>query len=155
MRRKDREITDFNKMVNILKACDCCRLGFVDGDEAYIVPLNFGFEVCGEKLFLYFHSAKAGRKIDLIQKQANAAFEADTGHSLVAGDEACDYTFRYQSVMGKGNACIVDNDDEKIHSMGLIMEHYSDKHNWNYDEKVLNATAVIKLEVTHWSCKQH
>lgn len=155
MRRKDREITDFNKMVNILDACDCCRLGFADGDEAYIVPLNFGYEVCGENLFLYFHSAKFGRKIDLVQKLANAAFEADTGHSLVTGDEACEYTFKYQSVMGKGSVRILDNNDEKIHGMELIMKHYSNKENWHYDEKVLSATAVIELKVTEWSCKQH
>lgn len=155
MRRKDREITDFNKMVNILNGCDCCRLGFVDGDEAYIVPLNFGYDVCGEKLFLYFHSAKAGRKIDLALKQAQAAFEADTGHSLMTGEEACAYSFRYQSVMGKGTLSIVDNSEEKIHGMRLIMKHYSEKKEWHFDEKVLNATAVIKLEVTEWSCKQH
>lgn len=38
MRRRDREIKDFSKMLDIMKACDCCRLGFVDEQEAYIVP---------------------------------------------------------------------------------------------------------------------
>ena len=41
MRRKDREVTDFDKMMEILSACDCCRLGLVDENGAYIVPLNF------------------------------------------------------------------------------------------------------------------
>ena len=40
MRRKDREVTDFSKMIDILKSCDCCRLGLVDGNEAYIVSMN-------------------------------------------------------------------------------------------------------------------
>ncbi|HRM90210.1 MAG TPA: hypothetical protein PLK68_07085 [Thomasclavelia ramosa] len=26
MRRKDREITDFNEIINIIKKCDVCRL---------------------------------------------------------------------------------------------------------------------------------
>ena len=43
MRRKDREITDFNKMLDIMEACDCCRIGLADKSEAYIVPLNFGY----------------------------------------------------------------------------------------------------------------
>ena len=46
MRRKDREITDFAAMTDIVQACRCCRLGLTDTDgTAYIVPLNFGFTV--------------------------------------------------------------------------------------------------------------
>ena len=55
MRRTDREITDFHEMMEILKSCDCCRIGLLDGQEAYIVPMNFGYEECGEHLTLYFH----------------------------------------------------------------------------------------------------
>ena len=43
MRRKDREITDFEQMRAILDACDCARLGLVDEQGAYIVPMNFGW----------------------------------------------------------------------------------------------------------------
>ena len=41
MRRVDREVTDFLKMTDIMKNCECCRLGLVDKNEAYIVPMNF------------------------------------------------------------------------------------------------------------------
>ncbi len=41
MRRKEREVTDYNKMIEILKSCDCCRIGLVDDKGAYIVPMNF------------------------------------------------------------------------------------------------------------------
>ena len=44
MRRKEREVTDYNKMIEILKSCDCCRIGLVDDKGAYIVPMNFGYE---------------------------------------------------------------------------------------------------------------
>ena len=30
MRRRDREITDRDKMLEIVAECDCCRLGLVD-----------------------------------------------------------------------------------------------------------------------------
>ena len=42
MRRKDREVTDFSRMLEIVQRCDCCRIGLVEDGEAYIVPLNFG-----------------------------------------------------------------------------------------------------------------
>lgn len=42
MRRKDREVLDYQEMLNIMHSYDCCRLGFIDDDSTYIVPLNFG-----------------------------------------------------------------------------------------------------------------
>ena len=45
MRRKDREITDFDEMIKIIEKCDTCRLALNDGEYPYIVPLNFGHEV--------------------------------------------------------------------------------------------------------------
>ena len=43
MRRKDREITDEAKIDEIISRCNCCRIGFNDSGEVYIVPLNFGY----------------------------------------------------------------------------------------------------------------
>ena len=68
MRRKDREVTDFMQIENIISRCTCCRIGFYDDGEVYIVPLNFGYEAKGDTYILYFHAAKEGRKIDLIKK---------------------------------------------------------------------------------------
>lgn len=49
MRRKDREITDFHELIEIMKKCDVCRIALKDEDGyPYIVPLNFGLEVQGE-----------------------------------------------------------------------------------------------------------
>ena len=42
MRRKDREITDGEKIREIIEGCDCLRLGLCDDEGMYIVPLNFG-----------------------------------------------------------------------------------------------------------------
>ena len=78
MRRKDREITDKDKIKEIISACDCCRLGFNDNGKVYIVPLNFGFiEKNGEYTF-YFHGAKTGRKHDIMKVNNCVGFELDT-----------------------------------------------------------------------------
>ena len=45
MRRKDREITDFDEMMKIVAKCDTCRLAIFDETFPYIVPLNFGTNV--------------------------------------------------------------------------------------------------------------
>ena len=75
MRRKDREVTDPVKIREIITACNCCRLGFRDGGRAYIVPMDFGFAETDGRWTFYFHSAKEGRKIDLLKAQGWASFQ--------------------------------------------------------------------------------
>lgn len=155
MRRKDREITDYEKMLEIAERCDCCRIGLVDDEGAYIVPLSFGYENQNGELTLYFHSAGEGKKIELIKQQNRAAFEMDTKHGLVEGKSACAYSYLFQSIMGKGKVELLQNYEEKCHGLELVMRHYSGKTDWSFPEKMVNNMAVIKLTVTEWSCKAH
>lgn len=155
MRRKDREVTDYNKMIEILSACDCCRLGLVDENGAYIVPLNFGYEEVDGKVLLYFHGSAVGKKIDLIKTQETASFEMDRKHQLVEGTIACAYSYLYQSIMGKGTIQMLDNYEEKVHALQVLMSHYSAKGEWQFKKEQVDLIAVIKMEVTNWSCKEH
>ena len=67
MRRKDREITDFNEIVKIMEKCDVCRLALNDDDYPYILPVNFGMKVDNGKVILYFHGANQGRKYEILK----------------------------------------------------------------------------------------
>lgn len=155
MRRKDREITDFAQMLAAVDACDCCRLGLVDGGEAYIVPMSFGWTARDGALTLYFHCAKDGRKLRLLQTQARVSFEMDTRHEFTRGDAACGCTMLYQSVMGRGHVFLIERPDEKIHALETILAHYAPERNWTLGENDVNAVAILRLEVDEWSCKAH
>ena len=158
MRRKDREITERQAIIDIIENCQCCRIGFQDDGEIYIVPLNFGFECNGKSMVFYFHGAKEGRKIDLIDRSPNVGFELDTNHEVYTKNDngaACTYTARFQSVIGTGKVSMVNNADEKKHGLLLLMQHATQKSQWVFDEKMLNAVAVFKLEVEKLSCKEH
>lgn len=155
MRRKDREVTDFMKIENIISRCTCCRIGFHDDGEVYIVPLSFGYEAKGDTYIFYFHGAKEGRKIDLIKKNPIVGFEMDTNYAVNEADLACGYSARFQSIIGNGVVSIVSEIKEKKLGLSLIMEHNTGKQNWDFDEKMVNAAAVLKLEVTKMSCKEH
>ena len=141
--------------MEILNACDCCRLGLVDNQEAYIIPMNFGYDIIDEQLLLYFHCANEGRKIDLLPKQSVVSFEMDTKHRLTEGKLGCDFSFLYQSIMGKGTVREVCDIHEKIYGLQRIMAHYTGNTQWEFNEKVLNATKVLKLSVSALSCKEH
>lgn len=155
MRRKDREVTDYGKMLEIVDGCGCCRLGLIDDEGAYIVPLNFGYEDKDGELILYFHSAGEGKKIALVKKQGRVSFEMDTGHELVERKTACAYTYLYQSVMGKGNLEFLEGYEEKRYGLSRMTAHYTDKRDLAFPEKTVNEMAVFKLTVTEWSCKEH
>ena len=47
MRRKDREVKEFDKIIKIIDKCEIIRLGLADGDYPYIVPVNFSYTVDG------------------------------------------------------------------------------------------------------------
>lgn len=156
MRRRERAVTDWNHVLEIIQSCDCCRVAFSEPDGPYIVPMNFGIESSQEgQMVLYFHGASAGKKGKLMQKNPCVGFEMDTGHRLVPGAQACSCSFLYQSVIGKGKIEILSNLEEKKHGLTVLMRHYAPGKEWDFPSVMLERTAVFRLDVTEWSCKEH
>ena len=155
MRRKDREITDPAKMEDVVRRCVCCRIGFCDQWEVYIVPLNFGYEKKDGVYTFYFHGAREGRKINLMQASPRVGFEMDTGYALSPADTACGYGARFLSIIGNGTASIVEDPEEKIHGLSLLMEHNTGKKDWTFEPEMVDAVTVFKLTVSDMSCKEH
>ena len=136
MRRKDREVLDEVKIDEFIRNCDCCRIGFYDkeNDEVYIVPLNFGYSNVDNKRVFYF--------------------QMDTNHELIVGKMACNYSERYQSVMGKGLISFVENKEEKAMALNEIMFQSTGKKDWDFPEPMLNGVAVFKIEIISLSAKE-
>lgn len=156
MRRKDREVTDPDKIEEIIRACQCCRLGFCDGGRAYIVPLSFGYTRRNDGGYtFYFHSAAEGRKISLIARDGCAGFEMDTHYRLNDGPKACDYSARFQSVMGSGRVSFVENAADKTAALTALMEHAAGPGPWTFDEAMLESVCVFRLDTDELTCKEH
>ena len=155
MRRKDREVTDRGMIHEIIDRCMCCRIGFYDEGQVYIVPLSFGYEKNGDDDTFYFHGAQEGRKIDLIHKSPSVGFEMDTGYRIHEGELACSYSAAFQSIIGNGEMSMVTDPEEKKKGLKLIMDHTAGKKEWVFSDKMLSAVAVFKLTVTQLSCKEH
>ncbi len=155
MRRKDREITDPARISEIIGACSVCRLGFCDDGEVYIVPMNFGCVQDGDATTFYFHSAAEGRKIDLVKKVDTVGFEMDCNYELYGEDTACTYSARFESVIGVGKISFVCDIAEKNAGLKAIMFQSTKKKDWDFEEKMLEAVCVFKVEVIKLSCKFH
>ena len=152
MRRKDREITDINDIISIIKKCDCCRIALFDEKYPYIIPLNFGMNYENNKITLFFHCANEGKKLDLIKQNPNVSFEMDCSHKLLAGETACAYSMEYESVIGSGFATIIN--ENKAEVLTHLMRNYSDEKNFHFDENVLKAVTVFKIDVSEITAKR-
>lgn len=155
MRRKDREVTDIDQIHKVMNNCSCCRLGFYDGEEVYIVPLNFGYDIVHGNTVLYFHGAKEGRKIDLIGTVQSVGFEMDTDYKLNEGKTACEYSATFQSIIGTGKVSFVENKHEKEKALQAIMYHNTNKNDWIFTDNMVDLVCVFKVVVSKISCKVH
>ena len=153
MRRKEKEITDIEEIEDIIKKAICCRIGLVDNDEPYIVPVCFGYE----RNALYFHSASEGWKVELIKKNNQVCFEIDTDLEFVKSrdieKEPCRCSMKYRSVIGTGRAYILESDKEKSHGLRLIMRQYSGG-DFSFPKPKLDKTLVVRVDIRSITGKQ-
>lgn len=153
MRRQDRSVINPIEVKNILDVCKICRIAYQDAEGLTIVPLNFGY-VYDEQLTLYFHGAKAGRKFDAFQKPQSVAFEMDGAHHLIEGEEACDYSYRFVSIIGNGTISIVEDVSEKIIALKHLM-HHETKRDFEIDATQAHKVAIFRLNVVSFTGKNH
>lgn len=122
MRRKDREITDINEAFDVLSRCNTVRIGLSGQDYPYVVPVSFGTEMHDGRPIVFFHCARHGMKVDLLQENPRVCVEGD----IFLGTEATQggITTRYESVIGFGTCQIATEEDEIIHGLQLLIDHY-------------------------------
>ena len=120
MRRKDKEITEKVVMEEVLRQNDVGRLGTAVDGEPYIVPMNFAYY----KDKIYLHTHRDGKKIKYIEKNSRVCFEVDSGE-IIKGEDPCDFSWRYKSVIAYGTARIVDTMEERVTALRLISDKYS------------------------------
>jgi len=155
MRRADREITDINEKVDLIKKCKVCRIGLSENNMPYIIPLNYGYNFDNNILTLFFHSATEGKKFDIIKSNNNACFEIDCDTRLIEADKACNYGYAFKSIIGFGKIMILENDDEKINGLNQIMKHQTEKETvYNFTPNDLKNVCVYKMVVQEFTGKQ-
>lgn len=140
---------DQTKIVGIISKAKVCRLGLVDGNRPYVVPLSFGYR----EMALYFHTGKKGRKMEILQKNNRVCFEMEADVEIIPADNPCKWNMGYKSVVGYGRAIILEDPAEKQKALDVIVKHYGGTP-MEYDEKRVNGLAVIKLEIDGMTGKE-
>ncbi|MCQ2520808.1 MAG: pyridoxamine 5'-phosphate oxidase family protein [Lachnospiraceae bacterium] len=153
MRRKDREVTDFGSILEIIDECSILRLGLADGDYPYIVPVNFAYTVKEQEVSFYIHGAMAGRKYEMLKNSPCCSFEMDIPLVMDCIVEKKDVTMRYKSVMGKCRVEFLEGEEKKRAIDDIIMARYEETKNFDYNKDAVQRTAVAKLTVLEMTAK--
>lgn len=153
MRRKDREITEIQQILNIINKIKILRLGLFDGEYPYVVPLHYGYEYSDSRLVFYMHSAKEGHKLDLIASNPRVCVELDSDAELISGgDIPCMYGSTFASVIGRGVAENVSDEQEKIKGLSLLMKHQTGR-DFAITGEMASTVAVIKVTLNEFTAK--
>ncbi|OPY77106.1 MAG: Pyridoxamine 5'-phosphate oxidase [Syntrophorhabdus sp. PtaU1.Bin058] len=141
-------------VIDLLRTAHVGRLGTA-GKDGYpmIKPLNFVYDA----MRIYFHSAKEGEKIEDIARDNRVCFEADAPAGYrEAHSQPCEATYYYQSVIIKGRASIVTDEEERLHALTLLMDKYQPGGGYgSFRDDKLRITAVIRIDIEEMKGKEN
>lgn len=144
MRRNDREL-DFSAILSLLDRCRIVRLAMLDGQEPYIVPLNYGYTCSNGQITLYCHSAKEGRKLDVMRANPLVGFEMDTDYLLQEHEEACHHSNLFSSLIGTGEFELLLGDAAK-NALSVLMHHQTGR-SFTFTDAQAGSVAVFAIHV--------
>lgn len=150
MRRNDKKITDPEEIQKVLENNQLCRIALSDGDNPYVLPVNFGYR--DNRLFI--HSATEGKKLDIIKRNNKVCFEISDSISSITTEKACGFGTRYRSVIGTGRIKIVTDYRKKIQGLDAIMYQHSKKNGWTYKESEVKKMVILEIEIESLSGKK-
>ena len=138
------------KIIKFLNEEDTGRISSIDEHGfPQIIPMNFVFLNDS----VYMHSHIRGEKIENIKRNSKVGFEVDRNLEFLPSyfsdpEDASLADTLYISVVIKGEALLVENNEEKVLALNGLMKKYQPEGRYkpmDKDMDVLDATAVIKI----------
>jgi len=139
-----------DKIIKFLNEENTGRISSIDKQGfPQIIPMNFVFL----NDLVYMHSHIRGEKIENIKRNSKVGFEVDRNLEFLPSyfsdpEDASLADTLYISVVIKGEAQLVEDNEEKVLALNGLMEKYQPEGQYkpmNKNMGVLDATAVIKI----------
>ncbi len=117
MRRSDKQVTSPDELVKPLLEADYITLALCTGNKPYLATLSHGYEA--QNNCIYFHTAREGRKIDIINQNPEVWGQAmlDAGYQ----HGSCDHL--YHTTQFSGTITWVEDIAEKEHALKTMIRH--------------------------------
>lgn len=119
-----------------------------DEDYPYAVPLSYVY--FNDKI--YFHSAKAGHKIDSITNNSKVSFSVTDEDTIISKE----YTTYFRSVIAFGKSRIVEG-DEKLEAFLSLVKKYSGDQPEEAQHKEIDECShayIIAIDIEHITGKE-
>lgn len=150
MRRFKQELP-YDECLNILQKNHSGTLALCDKESyPYALPLSYVYdENC-----IYFHSAKEGHKIDILQKNPKVSF------CIIDQDviQPLEYTTYFKSVIVFGNIEILEDNESKIEPLKKLGSKYAPNNTKEALEKEIqtgiNNLVILKMNIVKITGKQ-
>ena len=149
---REKLVTDIDEIVKILDNSKVVHVGMIDGDEPYVVPMNYGYTLEDGKLTLWLHCAKRGRKLNVLRANNKVFFEMECGIQPFEGDIACRYGISYSSIMGIGTAEIVEDVEVKKAALSHLMKAQTGM-DFEFEDKMTTIVSIIKIDTIEFTAK--
>lgn len=150
MRRRVREITDPEQIEKLLQQEKIMHLAMSQNDKPFLVPVYFAWD--GEAL--YFHSASAGSKIEILRSNPHVCFEISSVAGFIEAPLACDFEARHRTLIGFGQVSFIEDPLQKARALKLIVARFTDRQ-FEFPEENLAKTLVIRIQIQGIKGKQH
>ncbi len=152
MRRIEKEISNREELIEILKSGKYTIISLCKENEPYIITLSYGYDE--SKHALYFHCAKEGQKIDFIKANPHICETVieDNGY-----EDGCGQAFR--SIVFRGKMVIVEAFDEKKKGLDILINHLEKdpipiKNKFLEKENTHENLGMLRLDITDISGKE-
>ena len=156
MRRKEKEIQNQEVLEELLRTAPVCRIGLgpvsAEMDRngyPYVVPVHFVYS----EGRIYIHSAREGRKIDMLTRNHRVCVEIDEYLGLIPAEKACDYGSRYRSLIAFGRAKVVEAEEEKRRALQLLMGKYTGR-SFDFSAREVMSVGIIEIQLEEVTGKQ-
>lgn len=147
-----RGVYDRDTIDQILDEALICHVGFVDGDQPFVMP-TIHVRI-GDQLFL--HGSRTSRMLRCLATGAPACVTVTLLDGLVLARSAFHHSMNYRSIVILGHATPVEDEQEQQAMLAALVEHVIPGR-WNDarqpTEKELRATQIVSIPINEASAK--
>jgi len=147
--RRNKQLLSHEDTTAVMERCTNGVLACLgDDDYPYAVPLSFVY--FDSKI--YFHSAKAGHKMDAIIKYPKVSFSLIDEDTIVSHE----YTSYFRSVIAFGKARIVEGDERLAAFEALVKKYSGDQPEDAQHKEISGCTQayIVAIDVEHITGKE-
>ena len=152
LRRKEKAIENTDELVHILESCKYITVAMCQDNEPYLVTLSHGYDRV--RNCLYFHCAKDGKKIDILNKNNLVWGQALLDNGYVQG--ACDHL--YATAQFRGRVVFLDDFEEKKYALEIMIKGLEDDpqkvREAQLSQKSIQGVQIGRIDIEYMSGKK-